>query len=125
MKYYHLLLLINIFYTIYSFKCGHNIIKKPAIKMVNQTNEENNKLRGLSPHSIIIYIDYEILQSQVSNANISQSYYSNLVSALDYTAYYFSKLLTIDGSSSKKLSSNMFNLKVDYIVRRYLSNINK
>ena len=58
MKYYHLLLLINIFYTIYSFKCGHNIIKKPAIKMVNQTNEDNNKLRGLSsPHSIQIGID--------------------------------------------------------------------
>ncbi len=53
MSYYHLFILINFLYTSFSFKCGHNIIKKPEIKMVNQTNEDNNKLRGLSsPHSI-------------------------------------------------------------------------
>ena len=123
MKYHNLLLLINFFYTIYSFKCGHNIIKKPEIKMVNQTNEENNKLRGLSPHSIKIYIDYEILQSQVSNNQISKSYYSNLKNALDSTANYFSKLLTVDGSSSIKLSSNLFDTSNDYIIRSDVKNI--
>ncbi len=124
MSYYHLLILINILYTIYSFKCGHNIIKKPEIKMVNQTNEENIKSRGLSSsHSIDIYIDYEILQSQNNNRNISSSYYSNLQSALNSTAYYFSKLLTVDGSSSIKLSSNLFSLSDDYVVRSEVSNI--
>ena len=48
MNYHHLFILINILYTIYSFKCGHNIIKKPEIKIINQTNEENNKSRKLS-----------------------------------------------------------------------------
>ena len=123
MSYYHLLILINILYTSFSFKCGHNIIKKPEIKMVNQTNEENNKLRGLSSHSIIIYIDYEILQSQVSNKEINSSYYSNLKNALDYTAYYFSKLLTIDGSSSVSLSSDLFSTSDDYILRSEVTNI--
>ena len=84
MSYYHLLILINILYTSFSFKCGHNIITKPEIKMINQTNEDNNKLRWLSsPHSIQIGIDYEILQSQVSNKEINSSYYSNLKNALD------------------------------------------
>ena len=124
MSYYHLLILINILYTSFSFKCGHNIIKKPEIKMVNQTNEENNKLRGLSsPHSIQIGIDDEILQSQVSNKEINSSYYSNLKNALDYTAYYFSKLLTVDGSSLVRLSSDLFSTSDDYIVRSEVTNI--
>jgi hypothetical protein len=44
-----------------------------------------------------------------------------LVSALDYTAYYFSKLLTIDGSSSLYLSSNLFSK--GYIVESEVTNI--
>ena len=124
MNVHRLFILINILYSIYSFKCGHNIIKKPEIKMVNQTNEENSKSRGLSSsHSIDIYIDYEILQSQNNNRNISSSYYSNLQSALNSTAYYFSKLLTVDGSKSIYLSSNLFSSSDDYVVRSEVSNI--
>ena len=124
MNVHRLFILINILYSIYSFKCGHNIIKKPEIKMVNQTNEENSKSRGLSSsHSIDIYIDYEILQSQKNNRNISSSYYSNLQSALNSTAYYFSKLLTVDGSKSIKLSSNDFSSSNDYVLRSEVSNI--
>ena len=124
MNYYHLFILINILNSIYSFKCGHNIIKKPEIKMVNLTNEENIKSRGLSSsHSINIYIDYEILQSQKNNGNISSSYYSNLQSVLNSTANYFSKLLTVDKSSSIKLTSNLFSSSGDYVVRSEVSNI--
>ena len=90
MSYYHLLIIINIVYPSFYFKCGHNIIKKPEIKKINQTNDDNNNLRGLSsPHSLSIYIDYEILESQVNKRIISSSYYSQLKKALNYTAYYF------------------------------------
>ena len=124
MNYHHLFILINILYTIYSFKCGHNIIKKPEIKIINQTNEENNKSRELSSsHSINIYIDNEILQSQVNNGTITSTYYYNLINALNKTVYYFSKLLTIDGSSSVQLQSNMFSTSDDYIVRSEVQNI--
>ena len=120
----HLFILINILYTIYSFKCGHNIIKKPEIKIINQTNEENNKSRELSSsHSINIYIDYEILQSQVNNGTITSTYYNNLTNALNETAYYFSKLLTVDGSSSIFLSEDLFSESDDYIVRSEVKNI--
>ena len=120
----HLFILINILYTIYSFKCGHNIIKKPEIKIINQTNEENKKSRGLSSsHSINIYIDYEILESQVNNGTITSTYYNNLTNALNETAYYFSKLLTVDGSSSIFLSEDLFSESDDYIVRSEVKNI--
>ena len=92
MSYYHLLIIINIVYPSFSFKYGHNIIKKPEIKKINQTNKDNNNLRILSsPHSLSIYIDYEILESQVSNRIISSSYYSKLKKALNYIVYYSSK----------------------------------
>ena len=124
MNYHHLFILINILYTIYSFKCGHNIIKKPEIKIINQTNEENNKSRELSSsHSINIYIDYEILQSQVNNGTITSTYYNNLTNALNETAYYFSKLLTVDESSSIFLSEDLFSESDDYIVRSEVNNI--
>ncbi len=94
MNLHRLFIIINILYSIYSFKCGHNIIKKPEIKMVNLTNEENSKSRGLSSsHSINIYIDYEILESQKNSGTINSSYYSNLQSALNSTAYYFFKII--------------------------------
>ena len=43
--------------------------------------------------------------------------------ALDSTANYFSKLLTIDGSSLIRLSSDLFNTSDDYIVRSEVTNI--
>ena len=124
MNYHHLFILINILYIIYSFKCGHNIIKKPEIKIINQTNEEDNKSRKLSSyHSIQIYIDNEILLSQVNNGEIASTYYNNLIKVLSKATNYFSKLLTVDGSSSIKLSSNLFSTSNDYIVRRDVKNI--
>jgi hypothetical protein len=109
MNYYHLLILINILYKSLSFKCGHNTIKKPEIKMVNLTNEENIKSRGLSSsHSINIYIDYEILQSQKNKRKIFNFEYSNLESALNSAANYFPKLLSIDESSPIILYSDKF-----------------
>ena len=124
MNYHHLFILINILYTIYSFKCGHNIIKKPEIKIINQTNEENNKSRKLSSyHSIQIYIDNEILLSQVNNGEIASTYYNNLIKVLSKATNYFSKLLTVDGSSSIKLPSNLFSTSDNYIVRSEVKNI--
>ena len=43
--------------------------------------------------------------------------------ALDSTANYFSKLLTINGSSSIRLSSGLFSTSDDYIVRSEVRNI--
>ena len=43
--------------------------------------------------------------------------------ALDYTAYYFSKLLTVDGSSLVRLSSDLFSTSDDYILRSEVTNI--
>ena len=125
MNYHHLFILINILYTIYSFKCGHNIIKKPEIKIINQTNEENNKSRKLSYiyYSINIYIDNEILLSQVNNGEIASTYYNNLIKVLSKATNYFSKLLTVDGSSSIKLPSNLFSTSDNYIVRSEVKNI--
>ena len=125
MNYHHLFILINILYTIYSFKCGHNIIKKPEIKIINQTNEEKNKPRKLSYiyYSINIYIDNEILLSQVSNGIITSTYYNNLIKALSKATNYFSKLLNINYIFSMKLSEYEFSESDDYIVRSEVKNI--
>ena len=58
MKYFSLFIFFSIFFVSLSFKCGYNEIKKPEIKIINETENIDSKRRKLSStHNIDIYID--------------------------------------------------------------------
>ena len=55
------------FYLSFSFKCGHDIIKK-APEIINITNSKNNKSRRLdSYHPISFYVDYTQMENNQIN----------------------------------------------------------
>ena len=106
MKYFLILLFLYNILQIKNFKCSHNIIKKPPLKIINETLiSKERKLSSL--HSISIFIDYEILESQLEKGEIDKYYFSNISLALNLTISYFSKLLTLNSSFILKLSSNL------------------
>ena len=70
-----------------------------------------------------IYIDYEILKSQVSSGEITSSYYNNLASALNLTINYISKLLIVYNVKQIYLSSETFSDSEDYIIKSEVNDI--
>ena len=124
MKYFSLFIFFSIFFVSLSFKCGYNEIKKPEIKIINETENIDSKRRKLSStHNIDIYIDYEILKSQVSSREITSSYYNNLASALNLTINYISKLLIVYNVKQIYLSSETFSDSEDYIIKSEVNDI--
>ena len=124
MKYFSLFIFFSIFFVSLSFKCGYNEIKKPELKIINETENIDSKRRKLSStHNIDIYIDYEILISQVSSGEITSSYYNNLASALNLTINYISKLLIVNNVKQIYLSSATFYDSEDYIIKSEVNDI--
>ena len=82
MKYFFILLFFYYIPQITNFKCGHNTIKKPQLKIIKQTGNLN-KRKLSSIHPISIYIDYEILESQLEKGIINKNYFSNISIALN------------------------------------------
>jgi hypothetical protein len=106
----------------YTFKCGHDKIKKPELKMIKENI--NSKTRKLSSrHNMKIYIDYEILESQLSSGNITRDYYNNIVNTLNLTTNYFSKLLEIEGTQEIQILSKYFRINNDYVILSEVQNI--
>ena len=124
MKYFSLFIFFSIFFVSLSFKCGYNEIKKPELKIINETENIDSKRRKLSStHNIDIYIDYEILKSQVSSREITSSYYNNLASALNLTINFISKLLIVNNVKQIYLSSATFYDSEDYIIKSEVNDI--
>ncbi len=124
MKYFSLFIFFSIFFVSLSFKCCYNEIKKPELKIINATEKIDSKRRLLSStHNIDIYIDYEILKSQVSSGEITSSYYNNLASALNSTINYISKLLIVNNAKEIFLKSDAFNKTEDYILKSEVNDI--
>ena len=123
MKVYSLFFIfLSIISLSYSFKCGHDKIKKPELKMIKENI--NSKTRKLSSrHNMKIYIDYEILESQLSSGNITRDYYNNIVNSLNLTINYFSKLLEVEGTQQIKILSRYFSISDDYVILSEVQNI--
>ena len=84
----------------------------------------NSKTRKLSSrHNIKIYVDYEILVSQLSLGNITIDYYNNVVNTLNLTVNYFSKLLEVEGTQQIKILSKYFRIRDDYVILSEVINI--
>ena len=63
-----------------SFKCGFDQKKKPKPQIHPKENTHPNpKYRNLAAHSIRIYVDYEVLDNQVTDATAL----SNLKASMD------------------------------------------
>ncbi len=123
MKVYSLFFIfLSIISLSYTFKCGHDKIKKPELKMIKENI--NSKTRKLSSrHNMKIYIDYEILESQLSSGNITRDYYNNIVNTLNLTTNYFSKLLEIEGTQEIQILSKYFRINNDYVILSEVQNI--
>jgi len=91
-----MLLLINISK---SFKCGFNEIKKPKpIKMEADNIKPNPNRRRLSS-GLKIYIDYEVLETQVSDQ------LSSFKASFDLAVNAFEKYLSISGANTYQFSA--------------------
>ena len=121
-KYSSLFLLSIISFSL-SFKCGYNEIKKPELKILNESKNIDSNTRNLeSKRNINIYIDYEVLEFQVLSEEITEDYYKNLAKALNSTVNYFSKLLMVQGPKVIYLEGYLFS-SIDYIKRAEVPNI--
>ena len=125
MKYLLILIFTNLI-IINSFKCGHNLIKDSEIKQINITNPNLN-IRNLdeTSHSILIYVDYEILQNQVSNSLITKTFYEKIQESLNTTIDLFSKLISVNSSQYIYVNSNIFPNPSTSNYEIYNSEINK
>jgi len=103
MKNLSFLILIISFFSINAFNCGHNLIKNRPIKIINPIEKEEIRKLQSTKHYISIYIDYEVLESQLHSGEINSSYYLNLSLSLNKTVHYFSKILAVN--SPKKLNT--------------------
>ncbi len=77
------LILILFLSLITSFKCGIDKIKMPKMQKISADNSPNSKLRNLSPREIKIYVDYEILDKNVLNGELTSSYLSAIKQSMD------------------------------------------
>ena len=98
---YYLILFLN-FSLLFSFKCGHDKIKKPP-KILNDsiiTNDSNRKLDD-SYHSISFFIDY----TQMNYDSYGTSEYRNFIKkSIDSTTKVFSELLKVKRSGKISIS---------------------
>ena len=79
------LILIIFLSLITSFKCGIDKIKMPKMQKISAENSPNSKLRNLSPREIKIYVDYEILDKNVLNGQLTSSQLSIIKQSMDLT----------------------------------------
>ena len=79
------LILILFLSLITSFKCGIDKIKNPKMQKISAENSPNSKLRNLSPREIKIYVDYEILDKNVLNGQLTSSQLSIIKQSMDLT----------------------------------------
>ena len=106
-----------------NFKCGYNEIKKPKIKIKNKSKiNETNRILDNSTHEIRIEIVTSILETQLSNNEISEDYYSNITLALNKTISYLEKLINTTGINFYSISEEYFDEENDYILRNELKN---
>lgn len=95
MKKLFLLIIIIIFTISFSFKCGHNQIKKPPKIVNNSIIKNNNKTRNLETyHPISFYIDYSTMDKYFINFP-NEPYQNFLKSAINSTLEIFSQLLKV------------------------------
>ena len=117
MKNLSFLILIISFFSINTFNCGHNLIKNRPIKIINPIEKEEIRKLQSTKHYISIYVDYEVLESQLNSGEINSSYYLNLSLSLNKTVHYFSKILAVNSPKKLKLAPQLFNTENDYIIR--------
>ena len=89
----------------FSFKCGHDAIKK-APKILNLTTSQNNKSRRLnSYHPISFYVDYTQMENDQINYNLSSSYVNFIKSSLQLSLELFSELLKVKRNGNIKIKN--------------------
>ena len=89
----------------FSFKCGHDAIKK-APKILNLTTSRNNKSRRLnSYHPISFYVDYTQMENDQINYNLSSSYVNFIKSSLQLSLELFSELLKVKRNGNIKIKN--------------------
>ena len=125
MKYSLILIFINLI-IINSFKCGHNLVKDSELKQINIINP-NSSIRKLdeTTHSLSIFVDYEILENQVLNSEITKTYYEKIQESLNTTIDLFSKLISLNSTQYIYINSNLFSnpSSSDYII--FQNEVNK
>ena len=109
-----------------SFKCGHYLIKDSEIKQINIINP-NSKIRKLeeTTHPILIYVDYEVLENQVLNSEITKTYYENIKESLNTTINLFSKLITLNSTQYIYIKSKLFSNQSSSQYEIYEYEVNK
>ena len=89
-----------------SFKCGFDQKKKPKPQIHPKENTHPNpKYRNLAAHTINIYVDYEVLDSQVTDA----TNLNNLKGAMDLAINAFKKYLTVSTSDTYSFTASEIN----------------
>ena len=105
---YFLILIFTLIVSSFSFKCGHDNLKVPKLKKLNESSNTRNLDSNYSKHNILIYIHYGALKKQLSQGIITENYYNNLSFSLNSTINYFSKLLSVFSSKQIYLSQTIF-----------------
>ena len=108
------LILILVFSLITSFKCGIDKIKKPKMQSISAENSPNSKLRNLSPREIKIYVDYELLDKDVLNGQITFSELSIIKQSLDLTINILKSFLIVKEPQNFKITEkNLEKVKIE------------
>ena len=105
---YFLILIFTLIVSSFSFKCGHDNLKVPKLKKLNESSNTRNLDSNYSKHNILIYIHYGALKKQLSQGIITENYYNNLSFSLNSTINYFSKLLSVFSNKQIYLSQTIF-----------------
>ena len=105
---YFLILIFTLIVSSFSFKCGHDNLKVPKLKKLNESSNTRNLDSNYNKHNILIYIHYGALKKQLSQGIITENYYNNLSFSLNSTINYFSKLLSVFSNKQIYLSQTIF-----------------
>ncbi len=122
---YFLIIIFTLIVSSFSFKCGHDNLKVPKLKKLNESSNTRNLDSNYNKHNILIYIHYGALKKQLSQGIITENYYNNLSFSLNSTINYFSKLLSVFTNKQINLSPTIFEGQNDenYITKNDVKDI--